>query len=149
MKKIILAFAFIIASLPAFAEDAAVITSDNVKKMIDDKAAFGLVDSRREKDFWEEHIETAVNLPASDTNAQTLAEMFPDVSTKLVFYCQNVKCQASHIASSKAIGAGYQYVYVYTKGIEEWKELGYPTVKMESDKAVKVESETTVKIDTK
>ena len=106
---------------------SAPITGENLKKMFDDGAEFLLIDARREKDYDKEHIPGAINLSAIDTNAMTLAKIAPDINTKLVFYCQNVKCQASPIAASKAIGAGYRYVYEYSKGIEGWKKLGFET----------------------
>lgn len=116
----------------AFASDdkkANNISTATLKKMIDDKAVFILIDARRQKDFDKEHIETAIALPATDVNAKTLAEVAPDVKTKLVFYCQNPKCQASPIAAAKAIGAGYTYVYEYSAGIDDWKEHEFPIVK--------------------
>lgn len=121
-------------SLAAFAaEDSKIdtISSGTLKKMIDDKAELLLIDARRTKDFDKEHIETAISLPATDVNAKTLSEIAPDITQKLIFYCQNLRCQASHIAAGKAIGAGYKYVYVHNAGIDDWKEQGFPVVSAE------------------
>lgn len=103
------------------------ISAENLKKMHDDSAHFILIDARRVEDYNKEHITKAISLPANDVNSKTLDEIAPDNKTKLVFYCQNVKCQASHIAASKALGAGYKYIYEFNGGIEAWKEHGYPT----------------------
>lgn len=110
------------------AEDVKTISTATLKKMIDDEADFLLIDARRSKDFDEKHIKNAISLPASDVNAKTLAELAPDVTHKLVFYCQNPKCQASHIAANISIGAGYKYVYVYGAGIDDWEANKYPVV---------------------
>ncbi|MFL5320444.1 MAG: rhodanese-like domain-containing protein [Myxococcaceae bacterium] len=49
--------------------------------------------------------------------------------SKLVFYCANSKCGASHQAAKKAIEAGYSDVSVLPVGLMGWKEAGQPTVK--------------------
>lgn len=139
MKKFLffaIVMVFTAINLPSFAkEDLKIetISAGTLKKMIDDEAAFLLIDARRTEDFKDEHIETAISLPATDVNAKTLTEVAPDIHHKLVFYCQNLKCQASHIAASKAIGAGYKYIYVYSYGIDNWKEKGFPTVTSEEE----------------
>jgi rhodanese-related sulfurtransferase len=123
---------------PAFAADKTeieTITAETLKKMIDDKASFVLIDARRDKDYNEEHIISAINVSATDISSKTLAEVAPEVTTKLVFYCQNTKCQASHIAASKALGAGYKYLYEFSGGIEDWKKHGYPTVIAKNEEA--------------
>lgn len=48
---------------------------------------------------------------------------------KLVFYCANTQCQASHEAAKKALGAGYTNVAVLPDGIMGWKKAGLPTAK--------------------
>ena len=134
MRKVFsICFLLLVTFFPAFAEEinhAKIISAETLKKMIDDKANLRIIDSRREKDYWEEHIEAAVSLPATDTNAQTLDGIVIDLDTKLVFYCQNLRCQASTIAASKAIGAGYKYVYEFSGGLDEWKKNGFPTQKL-------------------
>lgn len=46
---------------------------------------------------------------------------------KLVFYCANTKCMASHDAAKVAVKAGYTNVYVMSDGIEGWKKAGKST----------------------
>jgi rhodanese-related sulfurtransferase len=46
---------------------------------------------------------------------------------KLVFYCANTKCSASHIAAERALAAGYADVSVLPEGIMGWKQAGKPT----------------------
>ena len=48
---------------------------------------------------------------------------------KLVFYCANERCSASHEAAKKAMGAGYTNVAVLPDGIMGWKQAGLPTAK--------------------
>lgn len=47
--------------------------------------------------------------------------------TKLVFYCANVKCKASHKAAERALEAGYTDVNVLPAGVAGWKDAGQKT----------------------
>jgi rhodanese-related sulfurtransferase len=47
--------------------------------------------------------------------------------SKLVFYCANTQCQASHAAAERALEAGYTDVNVLPDGIMGWKKAGQPT----------------------
>jgi len=46
---------------------------------------------------------------------------------KLVFYCANTRCTASHIAAQRALDAGYADVSVLPEGIMGWKQAGKAT----------------------
>jgi rhodanese-related sulfurtransferase len=54
-------------------------------------------------------------------------ELPKDHHQKLVFYCANEKCMASHTAAHKAIDAGYKDVNVLPAGIMGWRDAGQPT----------------------
>lgn len=47
--------------------------------------------------------------------------------SKLVFYCANTRCTASHKAAQRALEAGYTDVNVLPDGIKGWKDAGQPT----------------------
>ena len=47
--------------------------------------------------------------------------------TKVVFYCANDKCGASHGAAQKALNAGYTDVAVLPDGLAGWKKAGQKT----------------------
>lgn len=55
-----------------------------------------------------------------------------DKNEKLVFYCANTRCTASHRAAERALGAGYTDVNVLPAGIKGWKEAGKATSKPQS-----------------
>lgn len=46
---------------------------------------------------------------------------------KLVFYCANEQCGASHVAAEQAILAGYKDVSVLPAGIAGWRKAGKST----------------------
>jgi len=54
-------------------------------------------------------------------------ELPKDHHQKLVFYCANEKCMASHAAAHKAIDAGYKDVSILPAGIMGWRDAGQPT----------------------
>ena len=49
--------------------------------------------------------------------------------SRLVFYCMNEKCTASHSAAEKAVDAGYTQVNVMSDGIQGWLKSGFSAAK--------------------
>lgn len=49
---------------------------------------------------------------------------------RLVFYCANTQCTASHAAAKKALEAGYTDVSVLPDGLLGWKKAGQPTASL-------------------
>jgi len=56
-------------------------------------------------------------------------ELPANKSDKIVFYCYNEQCGASHQAAKRATEAGWTDVAVLPVGIEGWKAAGQPTAK--------------------
>ncbi len=56
-------------------------------------------------------------------------ELPANKDSKLVFYCANQKCGASHAAAKRAMENGYTNVAVLPEGIAGWKSAGQPTAK--------------------
>jgi rhodanese-related sulfurtransferase len=50
-----------------------------------------------------------------------------DRTRRLVFYCANTSCGASHHAAAKALAAGYTRVQVLPAGIAGWVKAGKST----------------------
>lgn len=60
-----------------------------------------------------------------DASEYSIAELLPaDKSAKLIFYCSNTMCTASHTAAERAIKAGYKDVSVMVDGIFGWRDAG-------------------------
>ena len=51
-------------------------------------------------------------------------ELPADKARKLVFYCANEQCGASHAAAERAVAAGYRDVNVLPAGIAGWHQAG-------------------------
>jgi len=67
-------------------------------------------------------------LLSSSSQYDVAAELPPEHSTKLVFYCANEDCRASDGAAARAFAAGYTDVHVMRAGITGWRDAGKPTV---------------------
>lgn len=70
-------------------------------------------------------------LLTSSSQFDPARELPSDKGTKLVFYCANTQCRASHLAAQRASAAGYADVSVLPDGIMGWKAAGQPTAKLE------------------
>jgi rhodanese-related sulfurtransferase len=124
------AAAFLLPLRPASAEEKAkegyvVLTSEEVKFLVDRKEPGTVIlDARTPKEYQEVHIQGALSLPDSDLAKDPKLLTWPK-ETKLVFYCNGVKCGKSKKAALIALEAGYSRVYVYGEGMPVWEEKGY------------------------
>lgn len=136
--------AFLIATTPLFAgslvlaKDTTVKTTsfrvihvnDLEQMMKTDAANVHVFDANNEKTRMNDGlIPTAVTLDSSSHYAVT--NLPSDKNSKLVFYCANTECTASHDAAKVAMKAGYPNVYVMVDGIQGWKKAGKPTQKFD------------------
>jgi rhodanese-related sulfurtransferase len=64
----------------------------------------------------------AIKLTSYD--GYNVSELPADKARRLVFYCANTQCEASHDAANKAIAAGYTDVEVMPDGIAGWVNAG-------------------------
>jgi rhodanese-related sulfurtransferase len=66
----------------------------------------------------------------SSSSDYDIAKTLPtDHKAKLVFYCANEMCSASHVAAERASKAGYLNVNVLSEGIAGWRKSGQSTEK--------------------
>ena len=118
-----------------------VITTDELKKMMDDKTDFVLVDTMPlEASYNKAHVPGAVQFlfPIPDMNAWNNAEtagksmadyealLGADKEKPVIVYCGFVKCTRSHNGAVWAKKLGYKNVVRYSGGIYAWKGAGYP-----------------------
>jgi rhodanese-related sulfurtransferase len=66
-------------------------------------------------------------LLSSSAGFDPIKELPKDKSARLVFYCANTQCTASHAAAERAGQLGYKNVDVMVDGIYGWKKAGQPT----------------------
>ncbi|MFZ5796987.1 MAG: sulfurtransferase [Desulfobulbus sp.] len=115
------------ASLQAAETTYQIITTDELKTMLDENAAMTVIDARNPEEYQEVHIKGAINIPEKKFSGYT-GQLPADKSTRLVFYCNGVKCGKSKKAAKKATELGYTDILIYAEGMPVWEERGLPIV---------------------
>ena len=88
-----------------------------------------LIDSRITSDRNEGFIEGSISLPNTETSCESLEGVVSEKSAPALFYCNGIKCGRSAKAAQIAIDCGYNHVYWFRGGIEEWKQKQLPLLK--------------------
>jgi rhodanese-related sulfurtransferase len=103
------------------------ISTDQLKTMIDEKKDFALIDARTKEEYEEAHITGAVSIPENSFE-KSLSLLPADKGRLIVFYCNGMKCGKSKKAAQKAALAGFSNVLVYGDGFPVWEEKGHKIV---------------------
>jgi len=125
MKKFL--FSAFIVGTSVFASDPfKLVKTAELATMLSEKTPTQVFDANGEKVRKEEGIIPGAKLLASSSKYDT--KVLPtDKATRLVFYCYNEACTASHSAAKRAGEAGYKNLYVLSDGITGWKQAGQKT----------------------
>ncbi|MBL8478873.1 MAG: rhodanese-like domain-containing protein [Sterolibacteriaceae bacterium] len=98
------------------------VSAAYVKKLMDEKAAYALIDARPKRVADKGMIPTAINI--SDTEFDKHVDKLPtDKATPLIFYCGGLECVLSDNSAEKARKLGYTNVLTYPPGYPEWEKL--------------------------
>jgi rhodanese-related sulfurtransferase len=93
-----------------------------IRKLIDEKASFMLIDARPKRVFDKGAIPGAVNI--SDSEFDKHVDKLPaDKATPLIYYCGGLECVLSNKSAEKARALGYTDVRTYVEGYPEWVKL--------------------------
>lgn len=80
-----------------------------------------------------DHIPGSINIPVDDIE-ELAPKVLPDKSQHIVVYCANADCSASPKAAQKLESMGYENVYDFEGGLEEWNEKKEECCKSKEDK---------------
>jgi rhodanese-related sulfurtransferase len=98
------------------------VSAAHIKKLIDDKAPYVLIDARPKRVADKGLIPTAINIP--DTDFDKHVDKLPaDKATTIVYYCGGLECVLSDKSADKAKKLGYTSVVTYPEGYPEWEKL--------------------------
>jgi rhodanese-related sulfurtransferase len=98
------------------------VSGPYIKKLLDEKANFMLIDARPKRAFDKGAIPGAVNI--SDTDFDKHVDKLPaDKTTPLIYYCGGLECVLSDKSADKARKLGYTDVKTYVEGHPEWLKL--------------------------
>jgi rhodanese-related sulfurtransferase len=101
------------------------VSTAYVKKLIDEKENFVLVDARPGRLFSKGHVPGAVSIPDSEFDKH-VDKLPADKAVSLVFYCGGLECNLSEKAAAKARKLGYTNVKTYPEGYPGWSKA-YPS----------------------
>jgi rhodanese-related sulfurtransferase len=99
---------------------------DEVKKKMDQRSKFILVDVREEGEFAKDHLPGAIHLGKGVIERDIEARV-PDLDAEIVLYCGGGFRSA--LAADNLQKMGYTNVISMDGGIRDWREKGYPLVK--------------------
>lgn len=115
--------------VPESIEGAKTVNAEGTIEMIQNNSDLVLVDARITKDRSHGYIEGSNTLADIDTTCASLAKIIPTMSTPALFYCNGVRCGRSVKSIRVALSCGYDNLYWFRGGYDEWIEKGYPYIK--------------------
>ncbi|OGW51855.1 MAG: hypothetical protein A2Z50_01275 [Nitrospirae bacterium RBG_19FT_COMBO_42_15] len=116
--------------MPATMAGVKNITTEELKKWMDEGKAVVILDNRKDKEYEAEHIPGA-KWVGTDELLKTGPKVAEAAGVKkddtIVNYCNGIKCWKSPAASALLLDAGYKNVYWLRDGIPGWIKKGYDT----------------------
>jgi rhodanese-related sulfurtransferase len=126
LSSLFLAGTAVAAKSPESIEGTTKVTAEEFIELVDKIPNLIVVDSRIPGDRKQGFVEGSVSLPDVDTTCETLPSVIPKKDSPVLFYCNGVKCGRSATAIKIALKCGYNNIYWFRGGFEEWLEKGYP-----------------------
>ena len=124
--RFLLGFVLVLGDV-AFAHpnNADELSVSDVKQMIDRNEAVYLYDANDRQSYLDGHVPGAIWV---SYDAVGTADLPAAKDAKLVFYCYNPMCGASHLAAKRARELGYRNVLRMPEGIVGWRDAKMPVV---------------------
>ena len=104
------------------------VDAEGVINIVEKISDLVIIDARISIDRKQGFIEGSRSLPDIDTTCASLEKVVPGKMRPVLFYCNGVKCGRSVKSINIAQACGYQKIYWFRGGFEEWKAKGYPFV---------------------
>jgi rhodanese-related sulfurtransferase len=101
------------------------ISAEDVKKALDNKGNFVLLDVRTTSEYSRGKISGSINLPVDEV-FQKIEAIVPDKTQTVYVYC--LSGSRSVYAVDMMVKLGYKKVYDMPNGLLAWRVKGYPTV---------------------
>ncbi|MDQ1363098.1 MAG: hypothetical protein QG652_958 [Pseudomonadota bacterium] len=107
---------------------ATTLTAEEVVELILSRPGLVIIDSRKKTEYLKGHIEGAISILNTDMKPEDLSRVAANKNQAILFYCNGIRCKRSSDAASKAAAWGYQNLYWYRGGWDEWMEKRLPVV---------------------
>lgn len=114
--------------------DVVQVTVKEGKQLLDKKAAV-FVDANNNDTRSKVGVIPGAVLLTNYSEFDASKELPAAKDQKLIFYCANTHCGASHQAAERAKEAGFMNVAVLPEGIMGWQKAGMPVAKLEQPAA--------------
>ncbi|TRZ93915.1 MAG: rhodanese-like domain-containing protein [Rhodocyclaceae bacterium] len=98
------------------------VSTAYIKKLMEDKAAYVLIDARPKRVADKGMIPTALNISDSEFD-KNIDKLPVDKATPLIYYCGGLECVLSDNSAEKAKKLGYTNVMTYPPGYPEWENM--------------------------
>jgi rhodanese-related sulfurtransferase len=85
------------------------------------------IDSRREEDYRERHVKSALFLPEENVEERFVAVqgLMPEES-RIILYCYGPECDMAEKVAGFLAQNGYRNMMIMTAGFRAWERAGYP-----------------------
>ena len=105
------------------------VNAEGIFELLEKAPDTTIIDARISSDRIQGYIEGSISLPDVDTNCSSLKQVVPSLTAPVLFYCNGVKCGRSGNAAEIAVKCGYNNIYWFRGGFEEWKAKNLPFLK--------------------
>jgi len=114
--------------VPQFIEGTVRVSAEEMIDLVEQYDELVIIDSRKKSDVAKGFIEGSISLPNTETDIATLGKHIASKSTPILFYCNGIKCGRSLKSAKIALAAGYDKIYWFRGGMQEWEAKGLPVV---------------------
>lgn len=102
------------------------ITREELRAKLDGGEDVIVVETLGPEYYADAHLPGAINIPHTEMD-ELAPRLLPNRSAHIVVYCSNKACQNSPQAARRLVALGYENVYDYEEGKQDWIAAGLPT----------------------
>jgi rhodanese-related sulfurtransferase len=100
---------------------------NKLRHIINDEAPLYVINVLGPREFARARIPGSHNIPLDEADFVRRVERLVGArDARIVVYCANFQCTASSRAARQLEDAGYNRVFEYPGGMQDWQEAGYP-----------------------
>ena len=100
------------------------ISTEDLKKKIENGDNFYLIDTLSAESFAGKHIPKSLSIPYGDDFVQRVEQQVGDKNAEITVYCASSSCSTSVAAAKDLEGAGFSNVTHYAEGLAGWQIAG-------------------------
>jgi len=116
----------------------AVLTRDAVNHRLANDLRCVLIDVLDPERYCDYHLPDAINIPYGNDFDWEMQAAVPDRTTPVIIYSLNAGCPVANAAAQRARQLGYQEVYRYAGGKEDWANVRLPVERCPREEEVVV-----------